>query len=124
LLAGSSTSFKSITPSRFSSEEALCEVWPLFFVGATTSFLPVSRLACSHSSSIASQSTSEGSSSTGNGCASWARGTTSGHSTPRGQETNACALSCTLNWATDSNTNIRMVAHQKSGYYAMFQSPG
>jgi hypothetical protein len=59
--------------------------------------LPASWLACSDSSSIASQSTSEGSSSTGSGCASWARGTTLGHSTPRGQETNACALSCPLN---------------------------
>jgi hypothetical protein len=70
LLPGSSASFRSLTPSGFSSEEAPCEVWPLFFVGATTGLLPASRLACSDSSSIASQSTLEGSSSTGSGCAS------------------------------------------------------
>jgi hypothetical protein len=58
----------------------------------------------------------------GSGCASWARGTTSGHSTPGGQEMNACALSYPLNWGTDSNMNIRMAAHQQSGYYAEFQS--
>jgi hypothetical protein len=59
--------------------------------------LLASRLACSDSSSIASQSTSKGSSSTGGGYASWARGTTSGHSTPGGQDTNVCALSYPLN---------------------------
>jgi hypothetical protein len=59
--------------------------------------LLASRLACSDSSSIASQSTSEGSSSMGGGCASWAHGTTSGHSMPRGQDTNVCTLSCPSN---------------------------
>jgi hypothetical protein len=49
---------------------------------------------------------------------------TSGHSTPGGQEMNACALSYPLNWAIESNTNIRMTAHQKSGYYAEFESQG
>jgi hypothetical protein len=86
--AGSSASFRSITPSGLSSEEVSYEVWPLFFIGATIGFLPVSRLACSDSSSIASQSTLEGSSSMGGGCASWARGMTSGHSMPGGQDTN------------------------------------
>jgi glutamate/tyrosine decarboxylase-like PLP-dependent enzyme len=32
---------------------------------------------------------------------------TSGHSTPGGQEMNVCALYCPLNWATESNMNIR-----------------
>jgi hypothetical protein len=49
---------------------------------------------------------------------------TSGHSTPGGQDTNVCALSCPLNWATERNTNIRKTSHQKSGYYAEFQSKG
>jgi hypothetical protein len=39
----------------------------------------------------------EGSLSTGGGCASWARSTTSGHSMPRGQDTNVCNVSCPLN---------------------------
>jgi hypothetical protein len=60
----------------------------------------------------------------GGGCASWAHGTTSGHSMPEGQDMNVCALSCPLNWATESNMNIRKIAHQNSGYYAKFQSKG
>jgi hypothetical protein len=64
--------------------------------------------------SIASQSTLEGSSSTDGGCASWAHGTTLGHSTLGGQDTNVCALSCPSNWATESNANIRKTAHKKA----------
>jgi hypothetical protein len=86
--------------------------------------LPASQLACSDLSSIASQSTSEGLSSMGGGCASWARGMTSGHSTPGGQDMNGCALSYPLNWAIESNTNIRKTTHQNIDYYVMFQSKG
>jgi hypothetical protein len=43
---------------------------------------------------------------------------------PGGQDMNVCALSCPLNWATESNTNIKKAAHQQSSYYAEFQSKG
>jgi hypothetical protein len=39
---------------------------------------------------------------------------------PRGQETNACALSCPLNWEAISNMNFRMPVHQLHGCYAEF----
>jgi hypothetical protein len=41
---------------------------------------------------------------------------------PGGQEMNACALSCPLNWATNSNMDFRMTVHQLHGCYAVFQS--